>query len=304
MTEAIMQTDAVIHTHDLSKRFRSKQAVDHLNLSVPRGSIFALLGDNGAGKTTTIRMLTGLLPPDAGKATVLGRDAWNDASALRRLVGYMPERPRFYDWMTVSEIGWFAAGFHGPDFRTSFVYLAAKFQLDPSARLKNLSKGEYAKVGLALALAPGPELLILDEPTSGLDLLVRREFLSRMINLAGEGRTILISSHQIAEVERVASHVAFMSHGKVLLTATMEELRQRIVRLRLRYESQPPDPAQLGTVLQRNGTGRLWQAVIKDPNRLAVDSLRGAAGISDFEEVPLGLEEIYCALLERKEAAS
>ncbi len=295
--------EAVIETHDLCKRFRGKLAVDHLNLSVPRGSIFALLGDNGAGKTTTIRMLTGLLPPDAGHATVLGRDAWNDAASLRRKVGYTPERPRFYDWMTVSEIGWFTAGFHEPEFRARFASLAAKFQLDMSARLRNLSKGEYAKVGLALALAPDPELLILDEPTSGLDLLVRREFLSRMVGLAGEGRTILISSHQIAEVERVASHVAFIAKGRVLLTATMEELRQRIVRLRLRYESQPPDPALLGRVLQRNGSGRLWQAVIQDPNRLAVDSLRGASGIHDFEEVPLGLEEIYCALLERKEAA-
>jgi ABC-2 type transport system ATP-binding protein len=296
-------SDAVIQTQDLTKRFRGKPAVDRLTLSVPRGAIFALLGDNGAGKTTTIRMLTGLLPSDAGKAIVLRRDAWHDAAALRRQVGYVPEKPRFYDWMTVSEIGWFTAGFHGPGFRPRFVELTTKFQLDPSARLRHLSKGEYAKVALALALAPDPELLILDEPTSGLDLLVRREFLARMVGLAGEGRTILISSHQIAEVERVASHVAFLAKGRPLLTATMEELRQRIVRLRLRYETEPPDPAHLGTVLQRNGTGRLWQAIIQDPNRSAVENLRSATGIHDFEEAPLGLEEVYCALLERKEGA-
>jgi ABC-2 type transport system ATP-binding protein len=296
-------SDVVIQTQDLSKRFRGKVAVDRLTLSAPRGAIFALLGDNGAGKTTTIRMLTGLLPSDCGKAIVLRRDAWHDAAALRRQVGYVPEKPRFYDWMTVSEIGWFTAGFHGPGFRARFVDLTTKFQLDPAARLRHLSKGEYSKVALALALAPDPELLILDEPTSGLDLLVRREFLARMVGLAGEGRTILISSHQIAEVERVASHVAFMARGKLLLTATMDELRQRIVKLRLRYETEPPDPARLGTVLQRNGTGRLWQAVIQDPNRSAVEHLRAASGIHDFEEAPLGLEEVYCALLERKEAA-
>jgi len=296
-------SEAVIQTHDLTKRFRDKTAVDRLSLTVPKGAIFALLGDNGAGKTTTIRMLTGLLPADAGKATVLGRDSWNDAARLRRQIGYVPERPRFYDWMTVAEIGWFTAGFHGPDFRTRFQDLAAKFQLDLSARLRSLSKGQYAKVGLALALAPDPEVLILDEPTSGLDLLVRREFLARMVGLAGEGRTILISSHQVAEVERVASHVAFLARGRLLLTATVDELRQRIVRLRLRYETQPPDPAPLGTVLQRNGSGRLWQAVIQDPNRNAVEMLRTATGIHDFEEAPLALEEVYCALLERKEAA-
>jgi len=296
-------TENVIQTQDLTKRFGSKVAVNRLGLTVPRGSIFALLGDNGAGKTTTIRMLTGLLPPDAGKATVLSRDAWKDAAGLRRQVGYVPERPRFYDWMTVAEIGWFTAGFHGPGFKERFQDLAAKFQLDLSARLRHLSKGQYAKVALALALAPDPELLILDEPTSGLDLLVRREFLARMVGLAGEGRTILISSHQIAEVERVASHVAFLAQGRLLLTATMDELRQRIVRVRLRFETQPPDPAPLGTVLQRNGSGRLWQAVIQDPDRKAVEALRTTTGIHDFEEEPLALEEVYCALLERKETA-
>jgi ABC-2 type transport system ATP-binding protein len=247
-------------------------------------------------------MLTGLLPPDSGKATVLGRDAWKNAVGLRQRIGYVPERPRFYDWMTVAEIGWFTAGFHKPGFSAQFQELAAKFQLDLTARLRNLSKGQYSKVALALALAPNPELLILDEPTSGLDLLVRREFLANMVNLASDGRTILISSHQIAEVERVASHVAFLAKGRLLLVATMDELRQRIVRLRLRYETQPPDPAPLGTVLQRNGSGRLWQAVIQDPNRMAVETLRTTLGIHDFEEAPLGLEEIYCALLERKEA--
>jgi ABC-2 type transport system ATP-binding protein len=296
-------TEAVIEMHDLTKRFRNKTAVDRLKLSVPKGAIFGLLGDNGAGKTTTIRMVIGSLPPDSGKAIVLGRDAWSDAALLRRRIGFVPERPRFYDWMTVGEIGWFSAGFHGPVFRKRFQDLAAKFQLDPSARLRNLSKGQYAKVALALALAPDPELLILDEPTSGLDLLVRREFLARMVDLAGDGRTIFISSHQIAEVERVASHVAFVSQGRLLLTATMDHLRQRIVRLKLRYETQPPDPLPLGTVLQRNGSGRLWQAVIQDPDRQAVEQLRMRTGIHDFEETPLGLEEVYCALMERKEGS-
>src|SRR5262249_56151593 len=110
------------------------------------------------------------------------------------------------------------------------------------------SKGQYAKVALALALAPDPDVLVLDEPTSGLDLLVRREFLRSMVDLAGEGRTILISSHQIAEVERVASHVAFLAQGRLLLTAPMDELRQRIIPLRLRSHRHAPDPDPLPTV--------------------------------------------------------
>src|SRR5438477_6198530 len=123
--------------------------------------------------------------------------------------------------MTVAEVGWFTAGFHSREFLPRFQEWAAKFQLDPKARLRHLSKGQYAKVGLALALAADPEVLLLDEPTSGLDLLVRREFLESMIGLAAEGRTILISSHQVAEVERVATHAAFLSAGRLLLVAPL-----------------------------------------------------------------------------------
>lgn len=293
--------ETVIETRELTKRFRANLAVDRLSLSVPRGAIFALLGDNGAGKTTTIRMLTGLLPPDAGSAKILGQDCWSAATGLRSKVAYVPERPRYYDWMTVSEIGWFTSGFHTPQYLPRYQEWMQKFELDPKARLSQLSKGQYAKVGLAIALAIDPEVLILDEPTSGLDLLVRREFLQSMVGLAAEGRTILISSHQIAEVERVASHVAFIAKGRLLLAATMDELRQRIVRLKLRYETEPPDAAALGAVLQRNGAGKQWQAVLQDPRLQALEALREEEGIHDLEVSALSLEEIYCALLARKE---
>jgi ABC-2 type transport system ATP-binding protein len=268
---------------------------------VPRGSIFALLGDNGAGKTTTIRMLMGLLPPDSGTAKILGQDCWAAAQKLRSRVAYVPERPRYYDWMTVSEIGWFSAGFHPKHFLGRYRQWTDDFQLDPRARLSQLSKGQYAKVGLALAMALDPEVLILDEPTSGLDVMVRHEFLGSMVGLAAEGRTILISSHQLAEVERVASHIAFISQGRLLLADGLEELRQCIVRVKLRFEDQPPDPAGLGNVLQRNGSAKQWQAVLQDPRPDALESLRQTEGIHDFEMAPLALEEIYCALLARKE---
>src|SRR5262249_6278787 len=147
-----------------------------------------------------------------------------------------------------------------------------------------------------------PEVVILDEPTSGLDLLVRREFLGSMVTLAAEGRTIVISSHQIAEVERVASHVAFLSHGRLLLTASLEVVRRRIVRLQLRGELQTPYAAALGAVLQRNGDGKQFHAVLQDPRDDAIAALHDRDGIHDMEVSSLSLEEIYCALLTRKEA--
>ena len=294
----------VIATHGLTKRYGGKTVVDRLDLEVPAGAVFALLGDNGAGKSTTIRMLTGLLPADEGRAMILDQDCWAAAPVLRRRVGYVPEKPRFYDWMTVREIGWFTSGFHADGYLTRYLEMIGQFRLDPAARLKNLSKGGYAKVGLALALAFEPEVLILDEPTSGLDLFIRREFLSSMVDLAGAGRTILLSSHGVAEVERVASHVAFLAEGRLLLAAPLEDLRRRIVRVRLRFEGAQPDGVGLGQLLEKEVSGRQWQAVFLDPDRGALDALRDRADLGQDEETPLTLEEMYTALLARFHTAA
>ncbi len=211
----------------------------------------------------------------------------------------MPEKPRFYDWMTVAEIGWFTAGFHREGFLQRYLERIESFGLQPGARLKDLSKGGYAKVGLALALAPDPEVLILDEPTSGLDLLTRKEFLASMVELAGAGRTIFISSHAVAELERVAIHVAFLSAGRLLLTAPLDELRGRFLRLRFRLEGAGPDLASLGKVLERRQAGRQWEVVIQDPAAGGLDTFRNRAEVLDLEEGSLNLEEVYGALLGR-----
>jgi ABC-2 type transport system ATP-binding protein len=246
-------------------------------------------------------MLTGLLEPDAGRAWILGKNCWDHAVGLRRKVGYVPDRPKYYDWMTVGEIGWFVSGFHGKEFLPEYRRLIKQFDLDPRARLGHLSKGMYAKVGLALALAIDPRVLILDEPTSGLDLLVRREFLASMVDMAGEGRTIFISSHQVAEIERIASHVAFMADGALLLSGTLEEVRDRLLRLRLRCTGKPPSPDRLGTVLERKGSNGQWDLVLLDPNPTALKELRFLPGVEVTDETPVSLEEAYCALLGAKE---
>jgi ABC-2 type transport system ATP-binding protein len=294
----------VIELHKVSKFYPGKRAVDRLSLTVPKGAIFALLGDNGAGKSTTIRILNGLTPADDGWARVLGRDAWLDSASLRQRIGYVPERPKFYDWMTVSEIGWFTSGFQRRGYLNRYLDLTDQFQLEPRARLSTLSKGQYAKVGLALALAIDPEVLILDEPTSGLDLLVRREFLASMVQLAGQGRTILICSHQVAEIERIASHVAFLAKGRVLLSATMDALREMVVRVRFRCDGVRFHGSDFGAVLGEENVGGTWQLILRDPNRDALGMLRRTPGVADFDETPLNLEETYCALLGRKEAAA
>jgi ABC-2 type transport system ATP-binding protein len=291
--------DDVIVAERLVVRYRGKTALDGLDLRVPRGAVYAFLGDNGAGKTTTMKVLTGLAPPDAGRAEILGRDCWAKAQELRHRVGYMPERPRFYDWMTVADIGWFTASFHKPGFLPRYREWADRLGLDPTKRLKDLSKGGYARVGLALALAPDPEVLLLDEPTSGLDLLTRREFLASLVDLAAGGRTVLISSHSIAELERASTHVGLLRDGKMILSSTLDELRKNVRRISLRFADRPPDPAGLGTVLERNGTGRFWQVMLQDPDPGAVAALRQSPGVSDFEDTAVTLEEVYAALMAR-----
>jgi len=215
-----------IQTESLTKRFRGAAVVDQLSLSVPEGSVFGLLGENGAGKTTTIRMLLGLTDPDAGRADVLGLDPVRRGRQIRQRVGYVPEQPCLYDWMTVEEIGWFTAGFYPDGFEFEFRRLVENFRVPLDRKLSQLSKGMRAKVALSLAMAHRPELLILDEPTSGLDTMVRREFLESMVDIAAEGRTVLLSSHQIGEVERVADVVAIVHAGRVLLVERLDELKR------------------------------------------------------------------------------
>ncbi len=290
-------TDDAIVADRLVVRYRGKAALDGLDLRVPKGAVYGFLGDNGAGKTTTMKVLTGLAPADGGRATILGLDCWGHAQELRHRVGYVPERPRFYDWMTVGEIGWFTAAFHRPGFLARFREWADRLGLDAGKRLKDLSKGGYARVGLALALAPDPEVLLLDEPTSGLDLLTRREFLAGLADLAASGRTVLISSHSIAELERACTHVGLVRDGKMILSTTLGELRKTVRRVSLRYTDRPPDAASLGTVLERNGTGHFWQVLLRDPDPVALATLQQAHGVSDFEDAPVTLEEVYAALM-------
>ena len=183
----------------LSKRFKTTEALKNVTLDVPEGSVFALLGENGAGKTTAIRIMLGLERPDSGHARVLGYDCKSEDLDIRRRVGYVPETPDLYNWMTVQQIGWYAAGFYPQGYWERFTAMAQEFQLVPKAKIKNLSKGMRAKVSLTLALSHDPDLLILDEPTSGLDAMIRREFLESMVQRAADGRTVFLSSHQINE---------------------------------------------------------------------------------------------------------
>ncbi len=288
----------VIHLEHVTKRFGDQRAMDDVSLTVSAGEVFALLGENGAGKSTTIRVLLGLAEPDAGRVEVLGLDSHQNSLELRRRVGYVAERPTLYDWMTVEEIGWFTAGFHGTAYLPEYRRLIEAFHLPAHKKIKTLSKGMRAKVSLSLAMAHDPELLLLDEPTSGLDSLVRREFLESMVDRAASGKTVFLSSHQIHEVERVADTVAIMRDGRLLVVDRLEKLKAEVHELTITLSDPAAAPvALLGELLRERRRSRQWQLLVRNFNSESLDQLRRHAAVESVEVRTPSLEEIFVAYM-------
>ena len=257
------------------------------------------------GKTTAIRVLLGLTDPDQGKATVLGIDSARRGHDVRSRVGYVPERPTLYEWMTVSEIGWFTAGFYGSGFFQRYLHLAADYQLPLKRQIKSLSKGMRAKVSLSLALAHEPELLILDEPTSGLDTLVRREFLEGMVDIAAAGRTVLLSSHQIGEVERVADFVAILRAGKLLLVERLETLKDQIRELNITLATDTSAvPPISGQILSERRHRQQWQGLARGMSEASLGALEGHENVAELRIRTPSLEEIFVAYLKLGESSA
>jgi ABC-2 type transport system ATP-binding protein len=306
---------AVIELVHVTKRFGRETALRDVTFNVPPGVVFALLGENGAGKTTAIRLMLGLAEATTGEVRVLGLSSRRDGLEIRRRVGYLPERPTLYEWMTAAEIGWFTAGFfagprqsNGPPvatFEHQFRALLDGFHVPPDRKLSQLSRGMRAKVALALAMAHRPELLVLDEPTSGLDTMVRREFLESMVDIAAEGRTVLLSSHQIGEVERVADVVAMIHAGRLLLVERLDELKRTTLELAVTVTDASPDPPQLeGQVIHQRRRGRQWDILVRDLDEPALERLRLSESIVAVESRTPSLEEIFVAYMQMDEHIS
>ena len=303
------QAATAIRVDGLTKRYKGRKAVDGITFEVPHGSVFGLLGENGAGKSTTIKSILGLIAPDGGRVETLGLDPSTQGLEVRRRVGYVPEQPGLYEWMTVAEIGWFTAGFHPgkrggwEDYQRRYVDLVGGFDLPTDRKIKALSKGMRAKVGLALALASEPGLLVLDEPTSGLDVLVRREFLESMVDLAGEGRTVLLSSHQIGEVERVASHVALIHQGKLVLAEPLDELKARTYLLNFTLNGPEPPVLPIDSNLELVDAieaPRQARWLVHSADRPSLEAARDLPGVAGLEVETPSLEDIYIAYMRRR----
>ena len=220
-------TESVIKIENLTRQFGGKTALNAVNLSMPRGGVYGLVGANGAGKTTLIKHILGLLQAESGSVRVFGLDPVAEPVAVLSRIGYLSEENDLPGWMRVDELIRYSRAFY-PAWDDAYAEeLRQQFALDPAARIKTLSKGQKARAGLLIALAYRPELLVLDEPSSGLDPIVRRDILGAVIRtIADEGRTVLFSSHLLDEVERVADHVTMINQGAIVLSAPLAAIKE------------------------------------------------------------------------------
>ena len=221
---------SIIRTELLSRRYGRRVGIEAADLNVGEGEIFGFLGANGAGKTTAIRLLMGFLRPSHGRAMIFGLDCWRDSARIKRDVGYLPGDLRLYHWLTGrTALNIFGRVRHA-DLRARGTALAERFQLEMDLRVRNMSRGTRQKLGLLLALAHGPRLLILDEPTSGLDPVMQSVLAHYLRELAAGGHTVFFSSHTLSEVETLCDRVAVVRQGRVIADETLQSLRARARR--------------------------------------------------------------------------
>ena len=281
----------------VSKSFRQKHVLKEMTLQVERGQTFAFLGRNGAGKTTAIRIMMGLTSSDGGSTKILGHDPATDSVALRRNVGYLAEDQTMYGWMRGEEILQFLAPFYPTwDHQLALKY-ARDFEVPLNTKIKHLSKGQNVRLGLVLALAHRPEVVILDDPALGLDPIMRKQFNRDLItHLQGEGRTVFYSSHLLYEVEPIADEVAILDKGRIVVQADTEFLRKDIKQILLRRQ----DADLLDGVVQvldRKEAKHELAVVVRNAGKV-VASLESQA--VEFRVVDLNLDEIFEAFVAGK----
>lgn len=288
----------MIQAHKLSKKFGRHDALRDLSFAVPEGSAFALIGANGAGKTTTIKILMNILHSTAGTAEVLGIDSRRLSPRELAQIGYVSENQDMPQRMTVEQFIAYLRPFYptwDPELEKT---LLRQMRLPLERRIRDLSHGMRLKMALACALPFRPRLLVLDEPFSGLDPLVRDEFMEGLLHQAGE-MTILISSHELGEIDGVATHVAFLDEGKLLFQESMSDVMARFREVRVTLERAPLSPTDAPSDwLQVRTMGNVVSFVDTQFSEVGLGERVKALlpGVRDIDTQPMGLRSIFTTL--------
>ena len=282
----------MIEVRDAVKKFDGFAALDGANLLVPQGSVYGLVGPNGAGKSTLIRHLTGIYRQDGGTVRVDGQPVWENA-ALKARIAAIPDDWYYFMQSTVRDMMRFYKGFY-PSFSTErYEKLKEVFNIDEKRAIRRLSKGMQKQVAFWLALSCMPEYLILDEPVDGLDPVMRRQVWSLVMgDVAQRGTTVLVSSHNLRELEDVCDHVGIMDHGKVLLERSLAQLQDNMVKLQVVFQDGVNEvPADL-PVLHASKVGRIHTLIMRMNAEEATERLSAYNPLL-VDAVPLTLEEIF-----------
>ena len=287
-------SEQAIELQSLTKRYGKTTAVDAIDLLVPNGTTLGLLGPNGAGKSTTLRMMMGLLRPTSGGMRVVGVDVMASPPEVKQRVGYVPETHHIYRWMTVTEVLQFAKACYRRWDSELCTELLDMFELSLQKRVRQLSKGMLAKLGLIVALAHKPDLLLLDEPLSGLDPIARDEFLDGVLKgiCSGE-RTVMFSSHQLDEVNRLADTIAIMNSGRILVHCALEELLQSTKRVRAVIKNGRLPHSNSDAIVWQHVNRREWQVTIHPYADDVVEHLKAENPLTNVEVIDLGLDDIF-----------
>jgi ABC-2 type transport system ATP-binding protein len=277
----------------LRREFREKVALRSVSLKIPRGGVYGLVGGNGAGKTTLIRHILGLFQPQFGTVRVFGLDPCAAPERVLAKIGYLSEDRDLPQWMRVDELVRYTRAFY-PDWDPAYAdELTAAFDLPTTQKVKSLSRGQLARLGLLLALAHRPELLVLDEPSSGLDPVVRRDILAAVIRtVADEGRTVLFSSHLLDEVERVADRVCMLHAGRVVLDDTVENIKATHRVVTIRFPASHDRAPTLEGCFPLTGGGAEWKYLARGDGRELAE-LAGEQSASLVDETSPTLDDVF-----------
>ena len=294
---------AVIRTEALTKKYRRVAALDHVNLEVQEGAVYALVGQNGAGKTTAIKILMNLIPASQGTAKVLGTDSREIRGKFYAQIGYVSENQEIPEWMKVGALLEYLRDFYPTWDLTLEQSLVKQFDLPLDRKIKALSRGMKMKPALAGALAFHPRLIVLDEPFGGLDPLVRDQLIEGLLERATES-TVFLSSHDLAEIESFASHVGYLESGKLLFSEDMTSLSTRFREVELTRDSNGPLPSPLpDNWLQPRTSGAIVRFVDSrfDEQTTPAEIQRLFGTVRDVQYRALSLRAIFLAMARKSE---
>ena len=281
----------MIEVKELVKTFDGFKALDGLNLTVPRGAVCGLVGPNGAGKSTVIRHLAGIYRQDSGEALIDGKPVFENPEIKAR-IAYIPDDIFYYMQATINDMMKFYQSVYPRFDEARFRSLGELFSLDRKQPMRKLSKGMQKQAAFWLAMSQRPDVVILDEPVDGLDPVMRRQVWSILLaDVAENGTTVLVSSHNLRELEDVCDHVGIMNHGRMLVERSLSELQENIVKIQLAFADGGRLPEGL-EILHSSSTGRLQQLILRGGVEELTAKL-SAAGPLFLDVVPLNLEEIF-----------